>query len=531
MTRVWERGTVLRQARCGLALGALCIAAVVLTPMSVAAQGSGGAAGQPSEETLNAAQKELDEARAKLDEAQSKLNELKPPGADLTAPPSADQREPTVEQRRGGAADPVGLGLVYKDKRAKKLQVSLNEDGSLYLRFIAWLQVWTRAMELNPGTTLFADPDVPGSGEQPAWYGDVAIRRARMLIFGEIFPRTMLMMHFGINNQTFRNARKPQLFWHDLWIEFDLWEDYIDIGAGLIYWNGISRLTNASTITLMTLDGPIVNWPTIDIQDQFARHLGWYAKGQVGGFDYRVAVVRPFATQRTLTPGGQGDFNTGANTWGYSGYFQYMFLDIEPNTLPYTVGTWIGTKRVLNIGAGFHAQPKGVAYITEAGEFRDRPLILTGVDFFADIPFKNSDNALTAYAVYYYYNIGPNNLRNIGIMNPGDPGSGTSLAGQGNAYPLLGTGHTGYWQVGWLLPWKAGGNDMRFQPYASSQMSAFEALNDPMIEVGVGVNMFIHFHNAKVTMEWRNRPIFDAATAEVSSRRGNSFILQMHLFI
>ena len=37
-------------------------------------------------------------------------------------------------------------------------------------------------------------------------------------------------------------------------------------------------------------------------------------------------------------------------------------------------------------------------------------------------------------------------------------------------------------------------------------------------------------HNAKVTLEYRNRPIFNA-DGTVESRKGNSFILQMQLFI
>ena len=50
-----------------------------------------------------------------------------------------------------------------------------------------------------------------------------------------------------------------------------------------------------------------------------------------------------------------------------------------------------------------------------------------------------------------------------------------------------------------------------------------------MHHFGLGVNMFIHRHNAKVTLEYRNRPIFDA-DGKVN-RKGNSFILQWHMFI
>jgi hypothetical protein len=51
-----------------------------------------------------------------------------------------------------------------------------------------------------------------------------------------------------------------------------------------------------------------------------------------------------------------------------------------------------------------------------------------------------------------------------------------------------------------------------------------------MAHVGVGLNMFIHRHNAKVTLEYRNLPIFNSG-GQVENRKGNSFVLQMHLFL
>jgi hypothetical protein len=70
----------------------------------------------------------------------------------------------------------------------------------------------------------------------------------------------------------------------------------------------------------------------------------------------------------------------------------------------------------------------------------------------------------------------------------------------------------------------------QFQLYVNTQLSKFEALNDMMAHFGVGLNAFIHRHNAKVTLEYRNRPIYNSS-GNVESRKGNSFILQMHLFI
>jgi len=468
-------------------------------------------------------QEDLDEAQANIDRAQATLDEAKRQ-LDMRMP-----EEPTP-------APGTGVGLTSVDGRAKKLQVSLNDDGTLYFRFAMWLQVWTRAMQLNPGTTVL--------GKDESWYGDVGLRRARFLMFGKIAPRTFMLMHIGINNQTFRRdgsrGTKPGVYFHDAWVEFEASKKgYFSLGGGLLYWNGISRMTNASTITFMSLDSPIFPWATIEVTDQFARQLGLYAKGKAGLFDYRVAVVRPFAApyDPTAPPGppttGAGGYNPSANTWGYSGYFQFQFLDIESNVLPYMVGTYIGAKKVFNWGFGGHAQPIGIWYLADPADptsVRKRALFVASTDLFLDIPFKaDKGGAATWYGAYYYMDFGPNNIRNVGIMNPGDAGSGTSGSGRGNQYAMLGTGNAGYSELGILIPGTVG-EEIRFQPYVNTQLAKWEGYLDIMAHVGVGVNMFIHRHNAKVTLEYRNRPIFNAS-GSVQNRKGNSFVLQMHLFI
>jgi hypothetical protein len=424
----------------------------------------------------------------------------------------------------------TGVGLVSAgDGEAKKLQWSLNDDGTRYFRLAMWLQVWTRAIQLGPGTTV--------QGDGNPWYADVALRRARFLAFGQIFPRIFLLMHFGINNQTFRNARKPQLFFHDAWVEFQVTKTKaFYLGGGLIYWNGISRQTNASTITAMSLDLPIMNWPLIEREDQFARQLGVYAKGKLGLFDYRIAVTRPFTafdvslTSSTPPPTPTDVGNSrDTNAWAYQGYFMFQFLDEESNVLPYTVGTYIGAKKVFNLGFGGYVHPWGVQYATDATvdppETKATTLVIASGDLFLDMPFGGDDGgAATWYGVYQYQNFGPNNVRPVGIMNPADPASGS-----GNAYAMIGTGHHLYSELGILIPGHVG-QEIKFQPYVNWQGSSFQGLVDMMNHVGVGVNMFIHRHNAKVTFEYRNRPIY-GSDDRVESRKGNSFILQWHMFI
>jgi hypothetical protein len=517
-----------RQVRCAWIAALACMAVAGLAPN--AARAEEGEVVSP--EALSKAQQDINEAQAKINEAQAKLDSAKKSLPEGMREPTAEERDDPVDPDDDSTdeLEPVGPGLVAQDGEAKKLQWALNKDGTRYFRIALWLQVWTRAMQLNPGTTIGEDPDTPeAEGSQPGWYGDVAIRRARVLMFGEIFPRVLVLAHFGMNNQTFKRSNfKETFFFHDLWAEFAAVKEHLYIGGGLLYWNGVSRMTNASTITFMSLDAPISNWPTIEQTDQFARQLGLYAKGKAGLFDYRVAVTRPFVPN-VGAPTATGNYNRVANTWAYAGYFQLQFWDIESDVLPYTVGTYLGKKRVMNLGAGFYTQPKGIAYLDAAGNLRERANSVASADFFVDLPLKaENGGALTAYGAYYYWDFGPNNLRNIGLMNPGDPGSGTSLNEQGNAYPMIGTGNSGYGQLGWLMPWKI--NTLQFQPYLLSQMSKFDALNDTMFQFGVGMNMFIYGHNAKVTLEYRNRPIFDSA-GSVESRAGNSFVLQMHLFI
>jgi hypothetical protein len=480
-------------------------------------------------------QEKLDEAQAAIEEAERQLDEAKRQ-MQLMGRKLAPEPEPIPG---------VGPGFVSSDGRAKKLQWSLNDDGTLYFRIATWIQVWTRSMQLNPGSEVLGDTN--------DWYEDIMIRRARFLMFGQIFPRTFLLFHFGINNQTFRNARKPQLFVHDAWVEFQVSKNKaFYLGSGLIYWNGISRQTNASTITLMSLDAPIMNWPLIELEDQFARQFGIYAKGKFGLFDYRFAVTRPFTAPDVdtparattgdpptnlnppITPSTTGNYRY-TNTWAYTGYFMFQFLDEESNVLPYTVGTYIGAKKVFNWGFGGYAHPHAAQYVTDeaTGATKAVPVLIGSTDLFLDHPFGGDDGgAVTWYGVYQYQSFGPNNLRLVGIENPATTSTSTTTLGSGNQYPMIGTGHSLYSEFGVLLPGHLAA-DLKFQPYVNWQGSGFQALEEWMHHVGVGLNLFIHRHNAKVTIEYRNRPIFYNAAngGTVESRKGNSFIMQWHMFI
>ncbi|WP_460502418.1 hypothetical protein, partial [Hymenobacter agri] len=429
--------------------------------------------------------------------------------------------------------------------------------GSKYLRLMLWTQVYARYNENNTGT--LRAPNQPKESQV-----DFGIRRSRMVLIAQLNPRFLVYTHLGINNQNSVSGgvsptvdgKKPQFFIHEAVTEYKV-NKYLNLGAGLHYYNGISRLSSASTTSILPMDLPLTNFPTIDALDQFARWIGVYAKGRIGKFDYRVSMSDPFLTGlpgsgsgayvvggvQTGNPLGLGvtnaatGINTGTNTAQYNpqntshvyqGYFSYNFLEPEANLLPYTQGTYLGTKRVFSVGAGFMYNKDGMysrsasnsvnvntiapgadLYTVVPTEKHD--IKLFGVDAFYDAPLDTtSRTALTLYGVYYNYNFGPNYVRYVGGENPGYGAS----ALRGNAVPQSGTGGVFYGQVGLLLPKNLLGPKARLQPYVAYQHANYEGLktSDGSTKgvniTDAGVNLLLDGHNAKVTLNYRARPDF-----------------------
>lgn len=242
------------------------------------------------------------------------------------------------------------------DHSYKPIVLRLNEDGTKYLRLILWHQIWGQVIENNPGTTNL-------TGQPAAQSFDIGLRRSRMMAIARVSPRFLILTHLGINNPTFVNGgangtgnKKPGLFIHDAWTGYVVVNEKLYLGAGLHYWNGISGLTNSSTLNMMTLDASIFNWPNIDLTDQFARQYCIYAKGKLGKFDYRMALNKPFAVGNA--PVESRSTNRLNDQLALQGYFNCQFLAQESNQLPFMVGTYLGTKEIFNIGLGFHHCPK-----------------------------------------------------------------------------------------------------------------------------------------------------------------------------
>ncbi len=434
------------------------------------------------------------------------------------------------------------------------LKLDLNEDGSKYVRFVIWNQIWARSTQSNPGSMI--------NGEEANRSYDVANRRLRFLMYAQLTPRYLVFTHVGVNNQSFVGGgapgpdalgtgangagKKPGIFFHDAWNEYAVILPSADkpfslsIGGGLHYYTGLSRSTMTSTLNIMTLDAPIFNWPLIENSDQFARQMGLFAKGKYGPLEYRFSVNKPFATNLTPLNAASPDQaiavdNNGNSRLSTGGYVEYQFLERESNLLPFKTGSYLGTKRVFNLGVGFYNAARSTRSMV-AGDIRQHAMGLYSADAFLDLPIGTPERkaALTMYSVFYNYNMGPNYLRNLGLMNlavedPNFTGS-RALAGPGNLQPMIGTGNIWYTQAGYLIPtWKEKPK-VRLQPFGAYTYKNFEQLQSASSQFDIGANLLLDGHHAKITGQYSTRPIYRAIGGERDGSRGD-FIVQLHIYL
>lgn len=151
-------------------------------------------------------------------------------------------------------------GPVFKHSLGD-LNIKLDESGERYLKFGLNSQVWLRSTENNPGTLV--------NGVEQKYTYDAGLRRMRVTMQAQLSPAYQIYVQLGINNQSFiagggsgtganGQGKKPAIFFMDAYNElaFIPQKDFktkqennfnIYLGAGLHGFNGISRMSNAST--------------------------------------------------------------------------------------------------------------------------------------------------------------------------------------------------------------------------------------------------------------------------------------------
>ncbi len=211
------------------------------------------------------------------------------------------------------------------------------------------------------------------------------------------------------------------------------------------------------------------------------------------------------------------------------GYISYQFFDKESSFGPGTTGTYLGKKRVFNIGAGFVQQSRAMWSRASTDVLSDtlyHRLSLWAVDLFYDAPInKQTGTAVTIYTGYFNYDFGKGYLRNVAPMNPTNGLKNGALNGTGNGVPIIGTGNTIYFQSGYKFKDNLLGESGTLQFYSAIQYSNYERLNEPMVLVDAGINWLIYGHNSKFTLNYQSRPVFSSQDAKVIDRKGE-WVLQ-----
>ena len=392
--------------------------------------------------------------------------------------------------------------------------IKLNESGSNYINLGMTHQIWLRYTNMNPNSGLYGSPTKS--------MFDVSLRRTRFVLNGQLTDKTYFFVQFGQNNFNLKSTKYRGAFFHDAFGEYHVSEK-LHLGAGLTGLSGLLRNASPSVGSMLSLDAPLYQQATNSVNDQFLRKLSVYAKGYLGNLSYKVALTNPMAVQNTTTSIGDlnteiSAFSTQAPSIQYQAYLAYQFFDRESILNPYTKGTYLGAKKILAVGAGVIQQSNTMWLLNSAGDTTYHNMLLWGADIFYESKMDSTHNySITTYGAYSYYDFGENYIRNVGVNNPVNTNSDPLiLNGPGNNFPMIGTGHTFYGQVGYL---KNINNEMgsKIQPYIASQISNYQYLDELMIMFEGGINWHIRGkHSEKLTLNYQNRPVYsiDATTGD-----------------
>lgn len=417
-----------------------------------------------------------------------------------------------------------------------ELKHYLNKDSTEYVKLTFLNQTWVRYAQNNPGST------VNGQAQNETF--DIGLRRTRLQFYGRTSAHSFFYLQVGQNNFNYLSARKTGLFIHDALGEI-IANKHFGMGAGLTAWTGFSRFSSPGIASIMALDAPLFLQATNDANDQFLRKLSVYAKGKFGKLDYRLIASKPFQfTSSTLYNASSmisdnSQISPMPPMMQGSGYVSYQFIDQESNELPYQVGTYLGKRKVLNVGAGAQYQHNAMWY-TLKGDTLKHNMLLCAVDVYYDAPLRaDKGDAISIYAVATCYDFGKNYIRNVGPMNTTDGiNSNGVFSGTGVGFPMIGTGESVYLQVGYLSTKLSQTKEFgKLLPYFSAQVSRYQSLESPMVFFDAGCSWYLDASRTKLTCSVQNRPVYQKTNLTEGSnyiheiKRLCTFILQLQVSI
>lgn len=393
------------------------------------------------------------------------------------------------------------------------IKFRLSEDGKAYTKISFATQFWARQTWLNA-------PEENEAGTYSSEF-DFALRRTRFSMVNNLNDKLWFYTQLGCNNIN-QSSDKPELYFHDIWGMFRVVPKAMYIGFGLNGWNGISRLSSTSYQKTLTLDNPGFNIPAVNHSDLETRQLGLFFKGTAGAFSYRAAVSKPFDYDNVPDePEVNTAYEVTSEKLSWKGYVAWHLCEKEYFNTTYLSMTYLGTKKLLNLGVGFDYYPESVLEYNNSYEAQLNDRLLLGADVFCELPFAQK-RSVTFYSVLYDYDFGTNYLRKSGTMNIWDNG--------GNSEYKVGTGLISYTTLGYLFREQFLHLPGRLQLFYAYSYKDFEGLPVALTNHDMGVNYYLVGQKLKLGLQYSSRPVLNAAETAVDKHRG-TLIFQTQIVI
>lgn len=386
-----------------------------------------------------------------------------------------------------------------------KPQVKKSMDRSV--KISGRIQTWLRFTELNPGSKVYET--------ERSHLIDFSVRRYRINIEGNVDENIKYVIMLGNNNLSYWNRENIGVSLLEAYVDYQV-NPHLGIGAGKHGWTGLSRYSASSSISPLVMDNEFISKPFINVYDDLLRRLGVYARGAHKKWDYLVTLSMPYYFKNNgigSTIGEHATFSDRYPMYQFSAYVKYQFLDKENQDNPWTSGTYLGKKNVLNIGIGNLFQPNTTWYLNGQDTVYNNVSALAA-DLFYERPIKNN-RAVTFYMACFLYDFGRNFVRNIGINNPA-PGitAPEYFNGGGSAFPTVGTGNIMFMQLGYLRPVDSA-NKMQMQPFYMLSYGRLEALSDPVVYWNTGLSYYLNGQRSKISVRYENRPVYQRTEAGI----------------
>ncbi len=384
---------------------------------------------------------------------------------------------------------------VYKSIN-KGILIPIGTNKNYFLKTGVSAQIWMRFMQLNRGIKNIDNQEIK-------YDADVLIRRMFFPVYLKLGNFTFFTLP-AFSSQPATASTNPTspkqtiLYFYDIWTSYKLLNGKLIIGTGLNMYNGISRYSSASSARTLGSDVPLIAAPNLTSTEQAARQLSMFITGNLNSFGYRIAIAKPFITANIPEhPEIDKIYNYHNSHFSYKGYFEYQFWDKESNTIPFKSATYIGSKKILNIGWGFDYHPQATLSFNTDSSTTKYDKVHLAADIFIEYPM-GKHSAITLYAAEFLCDYGPGYTQSFGVQD---------LYGQSISELQYGTGKATFIQTAYLFPSNHLANRVQF--YYELTLRDFDGAIKEVYHHNAGLNYFIVGHKIKCTLQYENRPVFE----------------------